>query len=937
MDTASPRDVTRSLQTWGRGEKEVLREHIPLVKGELCGRAPRGIDPHWRGPPLATTATAREPMKPEPWKKAEELYHAALEREPSARDAFLEEACGGDEALLDEVKSLLGADERAERFIEEPAAEARTRELAPERAHSWIGRRVQSYEVLSHIGAGGMGEVYRAKDTKLGREVALKVLPEEFAHDPGRMRRFEQEARSASALNHPNIITVYDIDEHDSTPYIAMEYVEGETLRKILFEGPLPTKKLIHLATQMAEGLAKAHSAGIIHRDLKPENVMVTSDGFVKILDFGLAKVAPAALDFGSEASTMTRELTREGAIVGTIGYMSPEQASGRQVDHRSDQFSFGAVLYEMATGNIAFKRETAAETLAAIIEGEPRPIARANPKVPVQLRGIVERCLSKDPGDRYESTRDLATELEGFRGIRLEPPTVLTRRTALAGVAAVVAAGIAGLLASNVGDLRDRLLGEAGPSRIDSLAVLPLTNLSGDPEQEYFVDGITDALTTDLAKIGALKVISRNSAMGYKDTDKSVAQIAEELGVQAVVAGSVLRSGDQVRVTAQLIEAETDQYLWADSFDRELRDILSLYSDVARAIALEIEVAVTPEEQTRLARARPVDPEAYEFYVQGRYHLRQQPEGLMKATELFQEAVDEDPSFAQAYAALAYSYTHVGNWKLRPPSEVFPKAQAAALRAQELDDSLFDTQKALATVRFSIERDWEGSRKASARALEISPGDADIHSWYSEYLSLFGRHAEAIAEAKKAWELDPHVAHKGLNVGQTLYCARQYDQATQQFHKLIEQNPGYDQTHFYLSLTHLQKGMYTEAVEEVERFLEISTRGGPSAAIPLRAYAHAVAGRRDEAQKLLEGLDPTHEFPGRVAIAYTVLGDKDAAFAWLDRAYEKYDSWLFNLQDPVWDPLRSDSRFTDLLRRLNLPADVLGARGGPAQGEAVS
>jgi TolB-like protein/Tfp pilus assembly protein PilF len=490
-------------------------------------------------------------------------------------------------------------------------------------------------------------------------------------------------------------------------------------------------------------------------------------------------------------------------------------------------------------------------------------------------------------------------------------------RRTVLAGVAALLVLGLATTLGLNVGGLRDRLLGQAGPTPIDSLAVLPLTNQSGDPEQEYFIDGITEALITDLAKISALKVISRNSSMRYRDTDKSIPEIAEELGVDAVIEGSVLRSGDSVRVTAQLIEARTDQYLWADNFDRELRDILALYSDVARAIAQEIEIAVTPEEETRLARTRPVDPEAYELYVQGRYQFNLWPDGLMKATELFQQAVEKDPNFTQAYAALAYSYIVLGNFHFRPPNEVFPKAKAAALKAQEMDDTLFETQRALFSVKFSYERDWQGVDKAIARCLEINPGDSEVHGWYAERLSMIGRHDEAIAEIKKAWELDPHMWRRRFDVGMILYFARQYDQAIQHLQEMIEAHPNYAMSHHYLSLVFLQKGMFAEAIEEAEKGLELSNRPGRTGWL---AHAYAVAGRRDEARKILQELEREQVLNGWIAAIHTALGDTDQAFAWLDKAYDAYDSWLFQLQDPVWDPLRDDPRFKDLMRRLNLP-----------------
>jgi len=380
----------------------------------------------------------------------------------------------------------------------------------------------------------------------------------------------------------------------------------------------------------------------------------------------------PEAVDYGSEEATVTRELTRAGVILGTVGYMSPEQASGQPLDHRSDQFSFGSILYEMATGKIAFKRETAAQMLAAIIEGEAEPIAKVNPKVPTHLRAIVERCLEKHPEERYESTRDLARELEGSKEVPFALPGVLTRRTVLAGVSALVVLGIALLVGINVGGLRDRLLG--GTTPIDSLAVLPLANQSGDPEQEYFVDGITEAIITDLAKISALKVISRNSSMRYKDTDKSIPEIAEELDVDAVIQGSVLRSGGSVRVTAQLIEARTDQYLWADNFDRELRDVLALYSDVARAIAQEIEIAVTPEEETRLTSVRPVNPEAHDAYLKGIYNWeKRSPEGFRRAIDYLQQAIEIDPSYAPAYATLAFCYGTSGTLGLIPNAGLTP------------------------------------------------------------------------------------------------------------------------------------------------------------------------------------------------------------------------------------------------------------------------
>jgi TolB-like protein/Tfp pilus assembly protein PilF len=718
-----------------------------------------------------------------------------------------------------------------------------------------------------------------------------------------------------------------------------MEYVEGQTLREILVGGPIPTKRLIPLATQMAEGLAKAHSAGIVHRDLKPENVMVTGDGFVKLLDFGLAKLTHRVLDDeadGSEVATMTRELTREGTIVGTLGYMSPEQASGRTVDHRSDQFSFGAVLYEMATGEIAFKRGTAAETLAAIIEGEPKPIARVNPKVPAQLRVIVERCLSKEPSERYESTRDLAKELERFREIRLEPPAALTRRTAIAGVAALAAVGLAGLLGLNVGGLRDRLLGEAGPGRIDSLAVLPLANLSGDPEQDYFVDGMTDLLITELAQIGALKVIARTSVFRLRDKDMSLSDIARALDVDGIVEGSVLRVGDRVRITAQLIHAPTDRNLWARSYERDLRDILSLQSEVAREIAREIRVTVTPQERARLAAARPVDPEANEAYLKGLYYLRSGT-GYTRGNEYFLQAIEKDPDYALAYGGLALTYIGMGNFRLQPAGEAFSKAQAAAMRALELDETAGRGHAPLAWVKMVYERDWSGAEQASLRAVELNPGATWGHYVRAYVLQAIGRLEEAVASARRARELDPLSVPTNNLVGRMLHFDRRYDQAIHEYLKTLELNPDFPPARLYLGWAYLQKGMLEEAVDELERWVRLT---GEQRIGPL-AHTLALAGRRAEAEELLHELleRPKIElsYPGDVALVYTALGDKDEAFAWLDKAYDAYYPMLFQLQAPMWDPLRSDPRFTELLRRLNLPVEAYSAGKTSTRAEAVS
>jgi serine/threonine protein kinase/tetratricopeptide (TPR) repeat protein len=793
------------------------------------------------------------------------------------------------------------------------------------------GTRLGSYEITSLLGSGGMGQVYRAKDLKLGRDVAIKVLREDFASDPDRLRRFEQEARSASALNHPNIITIHDIGKHGETPYIAMEFVEGKTLREMLTDGPLPTKKLLQLATQIAEGLAKAHSAGIVHRDLKPENLMVSSDGYVKILDFGLAKLLPEAVNYGSEDTTITKELTRAGVILGTIGYMSPEQASGRPLDHRSDQFSFGSILYEMVTGKIAFKRETAAEMLAAIIEGEPEPVAKVNPDVPPHLRVIVECCLEKRPEERYESTRDLSRELEGLREIPFTLPAILTRRTVLAGISALLVLGFVLLVGLNVGGLRDRLLGVASP--IDSLAVLPLANQSGDPEQEYFVDGITEAIITDLAKISALKVISRNSAMRYKDTDKSIPEIAEELGVDAVIEGSVLREGGRVRVTAQLIEASTDQYLWADNFEQELRDIMTLYSDVARTIAQEIEIAVTPEEETRLASVRPVNPGAHDAYLKGSYHSdKMTPEDLEIAKGYFDLALEKDPSYASAYEGLAWVWAVRQQRGITAPHEAGPKAKALALQAIALDDSSAITHRTLAGIKTWTDWDWAGAEQEWRRALELDPNLASAHAFFAHFLGITGRIEEALPHGERAIELDPlNALFQGLHA-QVLCAAGRYDDAMALSRNAMALQPNVWAGTAYggLMCAFVLKGMRDEHLdlerernardhERMAAFEQGFAEAGYEGA--MRGIAKLQSARYESSRGIPDPSVQNYGRPYAIAHWYLMAGDYDRSIEWLEKAFEVRDPGLpyVNFR-PFWAPLRSDPRFQDLLRRMNLP-----------------
>jgi serine/threonine protein kinase/Tfp pilus assembly protein PilF len=806
-----------------------------------------------------------------------------------------------------------------------------------------IGKTISHYRIVEKLGGGGMGVVYKAEDTKLGGFVALKFLPEDLVRDRKFVERFHREARATRALNHSNICTIYDIDEHEGQPFIAMECLEGQTLRQRLAAGALKTEEVLDLGIQIADGLEAAHAKGILHRDMKPANIFVTSRGQAKILDFGLAKVAPpssAALGAGQRPALPTavtageESLTSTGMVVGTVEYMSPEQVRAEEVDARTDLFSFGVVLYEMATGRRAFAGDSPGTLFDAILNRVPISPVRINPELPDQLEKIISKALEKDREVRYQHASELRADLkrlkrdtESAHAVRAglarpkgaQPAAPLRRRWWLAAAALVGVVGVlAALLALNVAGLRDRLWPRATPRpKIESIAVLPLQNLSGDPNQEYFSDGMTEELITNLAKISALKVISRTSVMHYKGTQKSLPEIANELNVDAVLEGSVRRVGDRVRITAQLIQARQDRHLWADSYDRDLRDVLALQSELAQAIVGQIRIKLTPEEQSRLAsgRARPVNPEAYEVYLRGRYQLdgwRDVP----KAYQSFTQAIEKDPTFAPAYAGLASCAITGG-----APPDVLAKARDAADKALELDPMLAQAHGMSAFLKV-FEWDWTGAERESKRALELNPSDADAHAAYATFLAATGRFDEAIAEMKQAHELDPAGLSSNLALGWVYTKARRYDDAIAQFRRTLDLNPNLALTRRELAWAYTFKGMYEEALAEYRKL------GLPTDS--MLAYLYAVSGRRAEALKMIRDLERRglerqrrgeYTSPYHMAVPYAGLNDKEKALALLEQGYKVRDGnmWITKVE-LSFDNLRSDPRFQDLLRRMNFP-----------------
>ena len=903
-------------------------------------------------------------MQPDRWKQVKEIFQSAVELPPAHRDTFLAEACLGHDSLRREVESLIRSHELPGSFIDSPAYQmiddspvAGTRELTP-------GQTLGPYKIVETIGAGGMGIVYLSEDQRLDRKVALKLLPPEVASDPQRIQRFVREARTVSALNHPNILTIYEFGEAEAARFIAMEYVRGETLRDLMNQGPLELNDVFDIAIQIAAALSAAHEAGVVHRDIKPENVMVRDDQIIKVLDFGLAKATPKNLtgEPPSANSTLGTKLlfkTEPGLVMGTVRYMSPEHWQGTTaIDHRADIWSLGVMIFEMVTAHVPFEAADIHRQIIAIQEQEPPLQSQYREAVPQRLEEIVGKALARHVDERYQTATDLLSDLRNLKRklevdaeiertiapelrtatVRLsQPESVLQTATGVhpsetapgsfsfksldryktLAIPAVAVLLLTGLILSYFYFTRD-----PGGS-IDSIAVLPFVNTGNDPNTEYLSDGITESIINSLSQLPQLKVMARSTVFRFKQKEIDPLAIGKQLGVHAVMTGTISQQGDNLTVSAELVNVADGRQLWGDKYNRKIKDIAAVQQDIARAMSDRLRLRLSGDQQRQLNKGGTTNPEAYQLFLQGRYYLgKSTGDDFRKAIQLFQQATERDPKYALAYIGLAECYTSIGAFAGTPGNETLPPAKTAIEQALRIDDSLAEAHSALAILYFASWQ-WEKSEAEFQRAISLNPSVG--HMGYSNLLRAEMRYDEALREIKLAQELDPLDSRVNALVARAYHNLGDDDSAIRANKEVIALDPDFPLAHLFLGLTYgdgLRR--YDLAIPEFQKAVELSGRGSYTVCTLGAAYARS--GKRDEAIRLLKELEEKYakrEANGTdIAIVRAALGDDDRAIDWLEKDFEAgntvFLAYVTNLTS-LHERLRNNPRYQNLLRRMGL------------------
>jgi serine/threonine protein kinase/tetratricopeptide (TPR) repeat protein len=872
-------------------------------------------------------------MTPDFWERVEGVCQSVLDCPPEARQQFLQTTCGGDPELLREVESLLSYSERSHDFMADPAVDIVARSLA-ERPTDFIGRTVGHYRISNYLGAGGMGTVFIAEDESLLRTVVLKFLPETLCYEGDARRRFVREARLASSIDHPNICTIYEIGDDSGVPFIAMQYIKGETLKEVIRGRSMNIEELLSVAVQVAEGLAAAHEKGVVHRDLKPSNILITEKGQVKILDFGLAKISDA--DPNDDRS----EITRAGALLGTPAYMSPEQVRALNVDHRSDIFSFGTTLYEMATGRSPFDQagKSSVEVMNSVIHETPERITSLNQGIPSQLEHIIERALMKNPDERFRSAEEMLISfsdlkedlsLESFSDtahpqVSPSAANIFRSKIAIFPLKWILAFSVLIIVALSSLFLLRRTRPPAAPAaQATSLIVLPLKNLTGDTANDYLSDGVSETLMTSLSRVDDIAVIAPDTSFVFKDKDTDPAEIGRSLGVESVLTGSIQKEGDVLKVSTRLVDVVTGKELWSTETRRPLSQILALQDEIVRQAVAKLKPQKVTGGEREITVLSTNNVEAYTLYLKGRHSFHEQTEeSLNKSIEYFDQAAALDPSFVLAYCGLSDAYSSLGFY-FRAPNDVMPRAGFYAARALQLDPNSPDANFSMAAYKFWYEHDWADVKETLERTLQAAPKHALAHDLYGQYLIIMGKREEGVAELKKAVDLDPLAHLVNCDLGMQLYFTRQYEQAIVYSRRNLEMVESCPYDHLWIGQAYDQEAKYGETVSEMDKIYTRSKNWPP--ALAEKGYAYARAGQPQKARKILNDLKnnsgKVFVDPIVIAIVNSGLGDKHEAIAWLNKAAQARSPFInFISLDSKFDTLREEPEFKDLLGRLKLP-----------------